>query len=187
MARDVTAAVAAQLAAFDQISIYLARFEFDSGTLRFWSGYGDLSWNSETWTGGGKLVSFTPVRETREIQSAQMAFQLDGVDAAIVSIAMNENYQDRPMALYRGCLDNTGAIVANPFVIFAGRMDIMDIVDDGETATITITCENRNVDFEKTPGGTYTHEDQQSRYSGDKFFEFQAGLRDRKLRWGYGQ
>ncbi len=36
---------------------YLIDFEFDSGTVRLWTGLGDLVWNSETYTGAGNILS----------------------------------------------------------------------------------------------------------------------------------
>ena len=48
----------------DEQAIFIAvKAEFDSGTIRLWSGLGDASIDSETYTGAGDLLSISNVEE----------------------------------------------------------------------------------------------------------------------------
>jgi len=44
-----------------------AELLFDSGALRLWNGYGDLTIDSNTYTGGGSLISVSAIEEAAEI------------------------------------------------------------------------------------------------------------------------
>ncbi len=167
--------------------VFFAKLEFDGGTLRFWTGYGDFTWDSQTWNGTAKFGRISDITETNEIKTAQMTMSLNGVDSALISTVFNEDYQERPAAVWLGYLDAFGAIVADPYQFFGGRMDVMVFDDDGEFADISLICENRLVDFERPANGVVTHEDQNERYSGDLGLEFVSDIRDKKLRWGFGQ
>ena len=172
----------------DQVTpVFFVKLEYDSGILRFWSGYGDLSWDSQTWNGTSKFGRISEISETNEIKTAQMTLMLNGVDSALISTVFNEDYQERPASVWLGYLDSVGAIVADPYKFFGGRMDVMLFEDDGESADISLICENRLVDFERPTGSLVTHEDQQERYSGDLGLEFVSDIRDKAVRWGFGQ
>jgi hypothetical protein len=58
---------------------YLIDFEFDSGTVRLWTGLGDLVWNSETYTGAGNILSIGDLRESSEVEATGAQFVLSGV------------------------------------------------------------------------------------------------------------
>ena len=75
-------------------------------------------------------------------------------------------------------------IITNPIKLFAGRMDIMQIIEQGDTATISISLENRLVDLLKPRILRYTHEDQQTLFPGDLGFEFVTALQDKEVVWG---
>ena len=48
-------------------------------------------------------------------------------------------------------------------LIFSGHMDGMKVVDEGETASITVSAESRLADFERTNANRYTFENQVTR------------------------
>jgi len=77
-----------------------------------------------------------------------------------------------------------GALVADPAIAFAGRLDVPEIDDNGQTATITISYESRLVDLERPRERRYTHEDQQIDYSGDLGFEYVAAIQEWNGVWG---
>ncbi|MCH8035958.1 MAG: VWA domain-containing protein [Proteobacteria bacterium] len=56
----------------------------------------------------------------------------------------------------------------------------------GETATVTVTVESRLIAWERAKIRRYTNEDQQQRFSGDKFLEFVNQTMDKEILWGVG-
>ena len=49
--------------------IFLVHMVFDSSELNIWSGVGDLSFDSVTYTGLGDLLSISEIKETSDISA----------------------------------------------------------------------------------------------------------------------
>ena len=148
MSRNLTTAVSNQLSADELQPFFAVKLNFDSGALRLWTGYGDVTVASETYTGGGQFLGISPVEETVEVAARGVTMSLNGIDASLITYALTENYQTRSAKVYLGVI-SSGAVVADPYLVFDGRMDVMTIDDNGETATISMTAESRLIDLER--------------------------------------
>jgi len=168
--------------------IFLVRMVFDSGEtpneLNLWSGVGDLTYDSETYTGVGDLLGISPVTETSDMQASGINVTLTGVKSSLVVIAKDHEYQGRPITVMLGAFDASGDLVADPTVIFAGFMDTMTIAESGETSTISIACENKLIAFERAKVRRYTAEDQKIDHPTDKGFEFVTAIVEKEIIWG---
>ena len=74
-------------------------------------------------------------------------------------------------------------LIADPYLLQQGKLDIGIIEDNGETCTIAVTYEGRLIDLERPRESRYTHEDQQRFFPGDKGFDQVEALQDRELTW----
>ena len=167
-----------------EVELFLAlKLNFDSGTIALWTGYGDITFGSQSYTGAGTLLGFSTVEETSEIAARGAQVTLDGIETSIVSLALQEPYQGRKALIYLGAL-SSGAVVADPTLIFDGRMDVMTIEDSGDTCTISLTLESRLIDLERSRVRRYTTEDQKVNFSNDKGFDYVADLTDKQVNWG---
>ena len=83
-----------------------------------------------------------------------------------------------------GALDGANQPVSDLYQVFAGRMDTMNIQEDGTTASISITIENVLIDLERARTRKLTDEEQRKRYPGDNSLSNVAGLQDRQISWG---
>ncbi len=185
MARTLTGSMITEITASSLIPILLAKFEFDSGTTRVWSGVGDFTFNSEIYIGVGDLGSISEITETQVIRASGMTFSLSGIPSALISIALTEEYQGRSCSLWLGMLDKTTrALISTPFKILTARMDVMTIDEEGETATISIAAENILIDLERPNERRYTPEDQKEEFPGDKGFDFVPSIQDAEIFWG---
>jgi len=119
--------------------IYLIDMEFTSGSVFFWSGVGNLTFNSNSYIGAGDLLSIGTVSETAELQANGATLTLTGIKQSLVTIARDEPYQGRPLTIRLGALDDSGDLISSPVIIFSGFMDVMTISDSGETSTISIS------------------------------------------------
>ena len=184
MSRDITSAVNTILES-DNLSPFLAvDLAFDGGHFVCWTGYGNISFGGTTFIGGGDFLNVSQISETAEIQANGINVTLSGIPSDLISSALNETYQGRPAKLYLGVLDANGAVVADPYLIFSGRMDTMGIEDSGDTANISLTAESRLIDLERSRERRYTSEDQKIDYPNDKGLEFIADLQDKEIVWG---
>lgn len=185
MPRSLTTALENATLANVVVPIMLVEAQFDSGTTRLWTGIGDLSWNSATWSGAGALMSVADVQETAEVRATGVDIVVNGIPSTLLSLALQEPYQGRTCLIYQGALNvSTGALIADPYLLFRGRMDVMTIEESGETASITLAVESRLIDLEVARERRYEHQDQIVDFPTDKFFEYTATLVDSQIVWG---
>ena len=175
----VTEVTTAQLA-----PVLLASLSF-STPVYLWSGYGNLVYNSTTYLGIGTLGTISPLEETTDLAARGLTLRLSGVPTANVSLALTENYQGRECSIMFGALSPTaGTLIASPVTVFAGRMDVMQITDDGNTAEITMTAESKLMDFKRPREIRYTDEEQQQLFPGDVGLEFVNDIQEKAIYWG---
>lgn len=186
MSRNLTTAVSNQLSADELEPFFAIKLNFDSGALRLWTGYGDITVASETYTGGGQFLGISPVEETVEIAARGVSMSLNGIDASLITLALTENYQTRSAKVFLGVI-SSGAVVADPYLIFDGRMDVMTIDDNGETANISMTAESRLIELERPKLRRYTSEDQKLNHPDDIGLDFVASLQEKEIAWGSGK
>ncbi len=155
--------------------------KFDSGTLRIWNGYGDLTVDGETYTGGGTLISISAIEESGEIGAKGVSMALTGISSSILSTALTENYQYREANIYIGTIAS-GTV--SSYKVFSGRMDVMTINEQGESCTVSLTAESRLIDLERSRVRRWTSEDQKQIDSTDKGFEFINSLQEAAIQWG---
>lgn len=184
MSRALTASLLAQIQAGTVQPIIFFEGEFSSGFVRAWSGIGDLGWDSKTWAGVGNFMGMSPITETGDVQAVGIVVSLSGVPASLTSTVYSEARQGKPGKVWLGAFDSSGAVIADPYLTFSGRLDVPTDEDDGETVKISISYESRLVDLERPRERRYTPEDQAIDYPTDKGFEFVAGLQDAQLVWG---
>lgn len=183
MTRDITTALRDQVTASALQPIALFEAVFDSGALRFWTGYGEITWNGVVWNGSGNLIGVDEMTESQELKAIGTSVTLSGIPAELISVALAEDYQGRPCAIYFGAMQN-GALVADPYKIFGGILDVMEIDEAGETASITLTAESRLIDLERPRERRYEHEDQQALFAGDLGLEYVPTIQDVPIIWG---
>lgn len=184
MARTLPAALTTELNATALKPFYAVELAFDSGTLNFWTGYGDITANGETWTGAGTIMAFSRTNEATDLSANGMTVTFTGLESSIVAILLGENYRSRIAKIYLGALGDDNLPVSDMYQIFAGRMDVMVLQENGQTATIAITIENVLIDLERPRARKLTNEEQLKRYAADSSLSGVAQLQDRQIAWG---
>lgn len=162
--------------------VILCELDFATGTFRVWSGLGTLNWAGRSFEGIGDIGAMGEVEETVELRAVRLTLALSPVPQEVIDIALSErSYRLRPARLWLALLDEDGAFVADPFPLWAGIMDTMEVVDGAEPR-VTLACESRLVDLERAEVRRYTDADQQAEFPGDRFFEFVPALQDVEIR-----
>lgn len=184
MSRDLTANMITELLAATNRPIFLFEGEFGDGTLRYWSGTGPISWNGYTWEGNGLLHGIKPAAEVTHIEATGVEIYLAGVSDQVLSLILISAQLGRPGRIYFGFLDNSGAIVSSPYLLFEGRFDQAEIIESAENPMVTLKYESRVIDIERGKDWRYTPESQRIIYSGDKGFDYVSSLQDWKGFWG---
>lgn len=184
MARSIESAMSAAVAADLVRPIFLCQLAFPSGNVNLWSGIGDLTVDSVDYVGAGTLLGVSDISESADVQANGIRVSLSGISSTMITKARDENYQGRELKILLGAMDSTNSIIDDPVVMFSGFMDTMTISDGGETAIISVTAENRLIEFEKTRIRRYTAEDQKIDFPNDKGLEFVAEMAEKEIVWG---
>jgi len=184
MARGLTSAMVSEITNDKLAPILLLKIELDSGTLFMWSGIGDIVWNGDTYVGVGNLLGVGETVETEEVEARGLNLTLSGIPNTMISLALSEDYQGRSVSIWFGCMDSSLNIIADPEMIFKGRLDVMTISENADTSSIKVSCENNLIILTQTKERTYTPEDQKLDYPSDTFFDQVADLQDKEITWG---
>ncbi len=181
---NLTAGMASEVVKQVMSPLVFCKLSFDSGDLNLWSGLGTLTWGGEDYTGAGWLAQVSAIIETGAIEANGATLTLSGVPTALIALALEQNYQGRSAKLWLAALDNSYALIADPYLILAGYMDVMTLEEGGDTAAISITIENNLLSLQRANERRYTNEDQKKNYPTDTFFSRIDKLQDQVLKFG---
>jgi hypothetical protein len=179
MSRVVPAALLTALGQPNVSPFYAVEFDLDTAPLRFWTGYGDRTIENNSYLGAGDLLSISGLEEAVDLSAKNATISISGIPQDLVSLALQEPYQNRSCRILFGVTD-----VVETIEVFGGFMDVMDIQDGGDTSTITVTVESKLIQLERAKIRRYTEESQRARHPNDTFFSFVADLQDREVVWG---
>lgn len=179
MTRSTPASLLTALSQPEVHPFYAVEMNFDTAPVRFWTGYGERTINSQTYLGTGDLLNISGLEEANDLSAKRITLTLSGVPTDLVSLALQEPYQRRACKVYFGTTDTT-----TPIEVFSGLMDVMTIEDGGDASTIQLTVESKLVRLEKASNWRYTNENHQSRHANDTFFSYVSGLQARDIVWG---
>ena len=186
MARGLTSAVKTELATGNinpvvlveiglATPVYLTNASFDITS--------NVSGTSRTYLSNGHLRSITGVSETNQPTKNTLALALSGVSQEYLSLVLNENIINDNVYIYRGFLDSSLALIADPFLLFFGTINDYKITDNTTIATVIITVTSHWGNFSKTNGRATTDNAQKRFFSADKGMEFSA-LTVKDIKWG---
>ena len=162
---------------------FLVALDWPSGMVRAWTGYGDFSWDSHTWTGTGDLGQISGITESVDQRANGVTLTLNGIPSALLADALANDAQGRSAKIWLAALTDSGALAAQPYLLKNAVIDICPIEDNGETGSITVQLENELIDRRQKPRRR-THEDQQLVLSGDMYYQYVAGLAEKQVTWG---
>ena len=165
MARALTAAMIAALNEGTVKPILIVKIGTSGADVNVWTGIGDLTFQSEIYSGVGNFGGVSPVNETSDLRAAGLNFSLSGISSSMISTALANIRYGRPAILWFGLFDITsGALVADPYKLFTGFTDVPSIDEGPDVSVITISAENRLIALDRARARRYTPEDQNIDY-----------------------
>ena len=147
--------------------------------VRFWTGFGLKTINSETFIGSGGLLSISGLESSADLSAKGATLTLSGINDTLVELALQEPYQSRMARVYLG-----EKSVSSTVEVFSGLMDVMSIRKSGESSTISLSVESTLVTLQRAKVRRYTSENHKLRYPSDTFFDYVAQLADASIQWG---
>jgi hypothetical protein len=162
--------------------------DFPSAFVRVWSGFGQITILGQVYTGLGYLGRVSSVPERSNLTFERKTYQIAGaeVDPSLISETDLEGSFGRSVTEYLGFLDESGALLEDPEVLFEGEISNIRRMDGKESA-IEVNAENRLTMLERVDGWRYTHEHQQQFYNvnpEDIGFNQVKVMATREIFWG---
>lgn len=167
--------------------VILANLDFAGGAVRAHTSVGELTHGGNTYYGLGHFGGIELDPEDQDVAARGARLTLSGIPADLVPDILTETaYQGRVATLYIGFIESdTGAWVATAEELWSGYMDYMDLQYSGSEARVTLHIED---ELRREPiQAWYTDEDQQLRFSGDKFFNDLPNVETHRAAWGVKQ
>ena len=183
MARDLTSAFVTAIEDDVIRPFFAAKFEFATVTIRYWSGYGNITVNAEVYKGIGTFGQINTVNETIETRAVSQDFILSGVPKANLSLALKDSYTGKNVTLYIGLFNTSHQVVSDVHKIFKGFIDTITFDEGADTSRIRIRAESRLVQLERSIEKRYTEQQQKSEYASDEGFSLLDELQDRSVVW----
>jgi len=163
---------------------YFARFFFRSGTVRMWTGYGNITWDSQTWAGTGQLASIDRIDESAEVEAPGFSFSLTGIPSEILALASAEQYRYRKCELWQAVMNDEFTAVTASVRLFGGNMSHMLLADSGASGNVTLFAENELARLNQKNEIRYTDEHQRALFPTDTGLRFIHNTVDTAVFWG---
>lgn len=191
--RNASSAWLAELAKERTEPFHLFEAHFDSGVVRATDAPFAIAWGGNSYLANGHFLAFSGITENKELRETRCTVTLSGVDQAWIANALEQNYLDRRLVIYKAFLEHQGSIGIDPVPLFDGLMDYPVIEEDADPASppspgvgncrVTVEAGAHWSDFGRRPGRHTNDVEQQLHFSGDKFFEF-VSEQNRQIMWG---
>jgi hypothetical protein len=155
--------------------------QFEGGMVRLWSGIGEISLEGNTWTGGGHMLTISPIGENNELRAEGFEVTLSGMPSSTLSQALANMRSGKTGRLWLAVLDEADDVIGY-YELQEGRLDVPHFRTGADGASvITVRYESVLIDLDNARDRRYTHEDLQIDHPGDKGFEFVAKLQDAQI------
>ena len=81
-------------------------------------------------------------------------------------MVLNENVVNDSVDIFRGFLDDSNALISDPFLLYRGKIDSFDISESDKSSVVGLQIVSNWADFEKS-GRKTNNTSQQRFFSGD--------------------
>jgi hypothetical protein len=164
-----------------RVVVPLLEFHFDSGTLYLACLCWDLPVGATTYTRAP--LQFAPVRESAS-STEGMQFTMNGLDPAILAIAVNEPWQGRTVRVLKAYLQkDSNQLIGTPKTFFLGRLRNFAGTEDNGSANMAAFAEHYDAELQHANPVRFTDADQQRLFPGDRGCEFAALNSDKQIVW----
>src|SRR6185436_6744271 len=96
MARGLSAAMLAAIAAGTVRPAFFYEGEFSTGVLRLWTGRGTFAWDGQSWLGAGEMLGVSPIMEGSAVRAVGFSVSMTGEATAERSAALTGVQQGLP-------------------------------------------------------------------------------------------
>jgi hypothetical protein len=186
MTRSLTTAVKTELATNDIRPIHLITIGFSSAvniTDCSFSITSSVSGSSVTYTASDFILGISNFSEETELSKSSIGLNLSGANTTFISTVLNENVINDSVTIYRGFLDSTNNLIADPFLLYKGQIEEFNIQESDTESVVGLSIVSHWADFEKKNGRKTNNTSQQRFFSGDVGMDFSSET-VQDIKWG---
>tara|TARA_Y100000816_G_C26020044_1_gene533631 strand:- start:151 stop:585 length:435 start_codon:yes stop_codon:yes gene_type:complete len=133
-----------------------------------------VSGSSVTYSSSDFLISVPSFTEETDVTKTSLQIALSGADQTFISTCLNENIVNDSVDIFRGLLDSTNALIADPVLLYSGNIDTFQIDESVTESTVILTVVSHWADFEKKSGRQTNNNSQQRFFSTDVGMDFSS-------------
>jgi len=182
MTRTLTTALKNELATDSLQPITLVYINVGTG-FRFTDHYKDITYDSNTYSASSLFTKLSSVTESSEVEVSNITLSFSGADQTIISLFLSNSYMEKEAEVYKGLLNTSEAVIADPFLLFKGRIESFSIDESINQSNANIVIASHWSDFSKIEGRKTNTGSQQIHFKTDKGFEL-ASQTVQDIKWG---
>ena len=186
MTRSLTTAIKNELATNDLRPIHLITIGFGT-PLNFtdcsFSLTSSVSGSSVTYTPSNFMMGISEFTEEVDITKTSLRIGFSGAEQSFISIVLNENVVNDTVTIYRGFLDDSNNIIADPFLLYDGQIDTFEISETQTESNVILNISSHWANFDKKNGRKTNTTSQQRFFSTDVGMEFSSQT-VQDIKWG---
>ena len=186
MTRSLTSAIKTELATNDIRPVHLITIGFGTPvniTDCSFSITSSVSGSSVTYVASDFIMGLSDFTEQTDVNLSPISITLSGADQTFISTVLNENVITDTVTIFRGFLNDSNALIADPFLIYKGTIDNFTIEETDTASLVSLDIVSHWADFEKKSGRKTNNTSQQRFFSSDVGFNFASEL-VKDIRWG---
>ena len=142
-----------------------------------------ISGSSVTYSASDFILGISNHTEETDITKSSVSISLSGADQTFISTVLNENVVNDSVDIYRGFLNDSNALIADPFLLYRGKIDSFDIAETDTDSQVNLSIVSNWADFEKKNGRKTNNTSQQRFFSGDVGMDFSSQT-VQDIKWG---
>ena len=142
-----------------------------------------ISGSSKTYTASPFLVSVPTFTEETDVTKTSLNIDLSGADQTFISTCLNENIVNDSVEIFRGLLNSTNSLIADPLLLYSGNIETFQISESQTDSNVTLTIVSHWADFDKKSGRQTNNNSQQRFFSSDEGMDF-ASQTVLDIKWG---
>jgi hypothetical protein len=155
----------------------------DDFELNFWSGPHEVSANGKTYIRIPGIDGGLSILQGLDFEDISGDIRLTGSSPVILAIALNEEFQNRPLRFYWASLDANGDVSSSSLASI-GQVEDIRIQEGPNSPSLEIIVRGQFSDLEPTDEVRYSAADQELVDAHDTFFDFLASARDAQPPFG---
>jgi len=177
MTRSLTTAVKNELATNDVRPIHLITIGFSTPvniTDCSFDLTSSISGSSVTYNSSDFILGISNHSEQTDLTKASIDLVLSGADQTFISTVLNENVTNDEVTIYRGFLNDSNSIIADPFLLYKGNIENFTIQESEKDSAVNLTIVSHWADFDKKNGRKTNNVSQQRFFSTDVGMDFSS-------------